>query len=66
MEKITKHEISMRGPMRVYDQMQGEILYHRGLVRQALGQTEEAEKDFGSAAELGYEIPAAVSQPVAQ
>jgi len=66
LEKITKHEIPIRGPMRAYDQMQGEILYHRGLVRQALGQTEAAEKDFGSAVELGYEIPPAPSQPVAQ
>ena len=66
MEKITKHEIPIRGPMRAYDTLHGEILYHRGLVRQELGQTEEAEKDFGSAVELGYEMPPGPSQPVAQ
>jgi tetratricopeptide (TPR) repeat protein len=66
LEKLTEHEISVSGPMHAYDQMQGEILYHQGLVRQALGQTEEAEKDFNSATKLGYEVSLAPSQPLAQ
>jgi tetratricopeptide (TPR) repeat protein len=66
LEKLTEHDISTSGPMRAYDQMQGEILYHQGLVRQSLGQTEEAKQDFNFATELGYEIPPAPGKPAAQ
>jgi len=66
LEKLTEHDISTSGPMRAYDQMQGEILYHQGLVRQSLGQTEEAKQDFDFATELGYAIPPAPSKPAAQ
>lgn len=63
---LTEHEISTSGPMRAYDRMQGEILYHQGLARQSLGKTEAAEKDFRAAIELGYKVPPGPGKPAAR
>jgi tetratricopeptide (TPR) repeat protein len=45
--------------MRAYDRIQAEIVYHRGEVRQALGQHRQANDDFALARDLGYTPPEA-------
>ena len=59
LERLTKLRQSVGPQMRQFDEMQGEILYHRGEVLEALGDAERAAEDFELAAELGYRPPTA-------
>lgn len=60
-ERRRKSLVKMKRPvgaaMRRFDKIQAEIVYHRGLIRQAVGDVNGAHEDLALAKDLGYQPP---------